>query len=105
MRLVKTNMVPAPLTLAIGDGANDVSMIQEAHVGIGVSGREGMQAVRAADYAIGQFAHLRRLLLVHGFWNYQRVSLVVLYTVYKQVTLTRTRTRTRTLTLTRPLWT
>ena len=87
VRLVKTNMVPAPLTLAIGDGANDVSMIQEAHVGIGVSGREGMQAVRAADYAIGQFAHLRRLLLVHGFWNYQRVSFVVLYTVYKQVGL------------------
>ena len=53
-------------------------------MGIGVSGREGMQAVRAADYAIGQFAHLRRLLLVHGFWNYQRVSFVVLYTVYKQ---------------------
>ena len=42
------------------------------------------QAVRAADYAIGQFAHLQRLLLVHGFWNYQRVSFVVLYTVYKQ---------------------
>ena len=84
VRLVKRHMESSPLTLAIGDGANDVSMIQEAHVGVGVSGREGMQAVRAADYAIAQFAYLRRLLLVHGFWNYQRVTFVVLYTVYKQ---------------------
>ena len=84
VRLVKVNMVPQPITLAIGDGANDVSMIQEAHVGIGVSGREGMQAVRAADYAIAQFSFLRRLLLVHGFWNYQRVTFVILYTIYKQ---------------------
>jgi phospholipid-transporting ATPase len=48
--LVKTHCVPSPMTLAIGDGANDVSMIQEAHIGIGISGNEGMQAVRSADY-------------------------------------------------------
>jgi phospholipid-transporting ATPase len=69
----------SPLTLAIGDGANDVSMIQEAHVGVGISGNEGMQAVRSADYAIAQFRFLQRLLLVHGRWNYKRIALVILY--------------------------
>ena len=83
VRLVKANMVPQPITLAIGDGANDVSMIQEAHIGIGVSGNEGMQAVRSADYAIAQFAFLQRLLLVHGFWNYFRVCLLILYTQWR----------------------
>ena len=56
------------VTLAIGDGANDIAMIQAAHVGIGISGREGLQAARAADYAIAQFRFLQRLLLVHGHW-------------------------------------
>jgi P-type E1-E2 ATPase len=51
--------------LAIGDGANDVSMIQAAHVGVGISGNEGMQAVRSADYAIAQFRYLTRLTLIH----------------------------------------
>ena len=83
VRLVKANMVPQPITLAIGDGANDVSMIQEAHIGIGVSGNEGMQAVRSADYAIAQFAFLQRLLLVHGFWNYFRICLLILYTQWR----------------------
>lgn len=69
--LVKTNMIPTPMTLSIGDGANDVPMIQEAHVGIGISGNEGMQAVRASDYAIAQFRFLENLLLQHGRMNYR----------------------------------
>lgn len=40
------------ITLSIGDGANDVSMILEAHIGVGIRGKEGTQAVRSADYAI-----------------------------------------------------
>jgi phospholipid-transporting ATPase len=57
------------ITLAIGDGANDVSMLQAAHVGVGISGgQEGMQAARAADFAIAQFSFLAKLLLVHGAW-------------------------------------
>jgi P-type E1-E2 ATPase len=64
------------MTLAIGDGGNDVSMIQEAHVGVGIIGLEGMQAVQASDYAIAQFRFLSRLLLVHGRLNYRRVSKV-----------------------------
>jgi len=71
------------MTLAIGDGANDVSMIQVADVGIGLSGQEGMQAVMSSDYAIAQFRFLRRLLLVHGHWNYQRLASLVLYFFYK----------------------
>ena len=66
-----------------GDGANDVSMIQAANVGIGLSGEEGMQAVMSSDYAIAQFRYLKKLLLVHGHWNYQRFVSVVLYFFYK----------------------
>jgi P-type E1-E2 ATPase len=70
-------------SLAIGDGANDVSMIQAAHVGVGISGEEGLQAANAADYSIGQFRFLKRLLLVHGRWSYRRVSKLILYSFYK----------------------
>lgn len=78
---VKDNKV----TLAIGDGANDVSMIQMAHIGVGISGQEGMQAVMSSDYAIAQFRFLQRLLLVHGRWSYQRVTKLILYSFYKNM--------------------
>lgn len=94
-------------TLAIGDGANDVGMLQEADIGIGISGVEGMQvlmliiflfgfqnsrkkclmysvvllriyqAVMSSDIAIAQFRFLERLLLVHGHWCYRRISSMV----------------------------
>lgn len=64
-------------------GANDVSMIQMADVGVGISGQEGRQAVMAADFAMGQFRFLKRLLLVHGHWNYYRVGYLVLYNFYR----------------------
>ncbi|MBE7181474.1 MAG: phospholipid-translocating P-type ATPase, partial [Terriglobus roseus] len=62
------------LTLSIGDGANDVAMIQEAHIGVGIAGVEGRAAVMSSDYAIGQFRFLTRLLLVHGRWSYRRLA-------------------------------
>lgn len=65
------------ITLGIGDGANDVSMIQAAHVGVGISGLEGMQAVMASDFAIAQFRFLTDLLLVHGRWSYVRICKVL----------------------------
>ncbi|KAJ9541372.1 hypothetical protein OSB04_027878 [Centaurea solstitialis] len=71
------------LTLAIGDGANDVSMIQKADVGIGISGQEGRQAVMASDFAMAQFRFLVPLLLVHGHWNYQRMGYMILYNFYR----------------------
>ncbi|KAJ7536498.1 hypothetical protein O6H91_12G071800 [Diphasiastrum complanatum] len=71
------------MTLAIGDGANDVAMIQMADVGVGISGQEGRQAVMASDFAIGQFRFLNRLLLIHGHWNYQRLAYMVLYNFYR----------------------
>ncbi|TMW60505.1 hypothetical protein Poli38472_000547 [Pythium oligandrum] len=77
--------VPGVRTLAIGDGANDVSMIQEAHIGVGISGQEGMQAVNSSDYAIARFRFLERLLLVHGRWNYRRMARLVLYIFYKNI--------------------
>jgi phospholipid-transporting ATPase len=75
------------ILLAIGDGANDVSMIQAAHIGVGISGVEGLQAARSADVSIAQFRYLRKLLLVHGAWSYQRVSKAILYSFYKNITL------------------
>jgi phospholipid-transporting ATPase len=85
VKLVKRHL--KAILLAIGDGANDVSMIQAAHIGVGISGMEGLQAARSADVAIGQFRYLRKLLLVHGAWSYQRVSKVILYSFYKNITL------------------
>ncbi|XP_018645576.1 phospholipid-transporting atpase [Schistosoma mansoni] len=71
-------------TLAIGDGANDVNMIQVANVGIGInSGEEGMQAVMASDFAISRFYLLKRLLLVHGHCCYDKLAHASLYLFYK----------------------
>lgn len=83
VRLVKEK--DKKVTLAIGDGANDVSMIQMAHIGVGISGQEGMQAVMSSDYAIAQFRFLNRLLLVHGRWSYKRVTKLILYSFYKNM--------------------
>jgi phospholipid-transporting ATPase len=85
VKLVKKHL--KAILLAIGDGANDVSMIQAAHVGIGISGMEGLQAARSADIAIGQFRFLRKLLLVHGAWSYQRLSKLILFSFYKNIAL------------------
>ncbi|KAF8269428.1 phospholipid-translocating P-type ATPase [Lactarius quietus] len=62
------------MTLSIGDGANDVAMIQEANVGVGLFGLEGSQAAMSADYAFGQFRFLTKLLIVHGRWSYRRIA-------------------------------
>ncbi|CAI2349433.1 unnamed protein product [Caenorhabditis sp. 36 PRJEB53466] len=75
------------VVLAIGDGANDVAMIQAANVGVGISGEEGLQAASASDYAIPRFHFLRRLLLVHGAWNHDRSVKVILYSFYKNICL------------------
>ncbi|XP_042052632.1 phospholipid-transporting ATPase 2-like isoform X4 [Salvia splendens] len=70
-------------TLAIGDGGNDVRMIQQADIGVGISGREGLQAARAADYSIGKFRFLKRLILVHGRYSYNRTAFLSQYSFYK----------------------
>ncbi|KAF5206120.1 Phospholipid-transporting atpase [Thalictrum thalictroides] len=82
-RLVKEGT--GKTTLAIGDGANDVGMIQEADIGVGISGVEGMQAVMASDFSISQFRFLERLLVVHGHWCYKRVAQMVCYFFYKNI--------------------
>ncbi|CEH17441.1 phospholipid-translocating p-type atpase [Ceraceosorus bombacis] len=73
------------MTLSIGDGANDVSMIQEAHIGVGIAGLEGAQASMSADYAIGQFRYLAKLLLVHGHWNTYRIGVLHQVFFYKNL--------------------
>ncbi|KAI9831322.1 MAG: hypothetical protein M1819_005096 [Sarea resinae] len=77
--------VKKSITLAIGDGANDIAMIQEAHVGIGITGKEGLQAARTSDYSIAQFRFLLKLLLVHGRWNYIRVCKYTVGTFWKEM--------------------
>ncbi|NWX31760.1 AT8B1 ATPase, partial [Notiomystis cincta] len=76
------------ITLAIGDGANDVNMIKTAHIGVGISGQEGMQAVMSSDYSFGQFRYLQRLLLVHGRWSYIRMCKFLRYFFYKNFAFT-----------------
>uniref|UniRef100_A0A8C4T658 ATPase phospholipid transporting 8B3 n=1 Tax=Erpetoichthys calabaricus TaxID=27687 RepID=A0A8C4T658_ERPCA len=87
--LQKANVVEAvkrqqkAITLAIGDGANDVNMIKRAHIGIGISGQEGLQAVQCSDFSLAQFRYLQRLLLVHGRWSYLRVCKFLNYFLFK----------------------
>jgi phospholipid-transporting ATPase len=83
--LVKDNMPHKPVTLSIGDGANDVPMILAAHIGVGIRGLEGQQAAMSADYAIAQFRYLERLILLHGTWSYRRVSHLICYFLYKNI--------------------
>lgn len=82
VRLVK-NFDEHTVTAAIGDGANDISMIQEANVGFGIMGREGVQAMRSSDFAFTKFHFVRRILLVHGHYFYVRITTVVHYYFYK----------------------
>lgn len=82
VKLVK-NDDPEVVTLAIGDGANDVSMILEADLGIGLFGKEGMRAADSSDFAVGEFQHLWPLLFKNGRWLYSRMSFLVIYSLYK----------------------
>uniref|UniRef100_A0A7S3JZM0 Phospholipid-transporting ATPase n=1 Tax=Aureoumbra lagunensis TaxID=44058 RepID=A0A7S3JZM0_9STRA len=90
VKLVQEHVKPTPVTLAIGDGANDVNMIMSAQVGVGISGHEGLQAVNASDFAIAQFRYLLRLLLIHGRWGYRRVCILINFSFYKNACLAAT---------------
>lgn len=86
VRLVKRNL--GKIALAIGDGANDVNMIQEGDIGVGIFGLEGMQAANSSDFAIPEFKALDKLIFVHGRWSYLRNSEMVLYFFYKNMLFT-----------------
>ena len=86
VKLVKTSL--DVMTLAIGDGSNDVAMIQSADIGVGIAGEEGRQAVMCSDFAIGQFRYLTRLLLVHGRWCYKRLAEMIPQFFYKNLIFT-----------------
>ena len=82
VKLVKMSK-SKPMTAAIGDGANDVSMIQEAHVGLGIFGKEGRSAAISADFALAKFKFIKRIILVHGYLYYTRTATMVQYSFYK----------------------
>ncbi|XP_060803599.1 phospholipid-transporting ATPase IF isoform X2 [Amyelois transitella] len=86
VKLIK-NSPDHPITAAIGDGANDISMIQEAHVGFGIFGKEGYQAARSADFAFTKFSMVKRMILVLGHWYYQRLATLIHYFFYKNLVL------------------
>ena len=76
---------PSNLTAAIGDGGNDVSMLQEAHIGLAIIGKEGTAAAQASDFAFTKFKYLRRAFLVHGHWYYIRASFLIQFSFYKNI--------------------
>jgi phospholipid-translocating ATPase len=67
----------------IGDGGNDVSMIQAADVGVGIVGKEGRQASLAADFSIEQFHHLTKLLVWHGRNSYKRSAKLAQFVIHR----------------------
>jgi len=87
VRMIKKNIKGA-ITLSVGDGANDVAMIKEADVGVGIFGEEGTQAAMSSDYACGEFQCLRKLILFHGRINYLRIAEMILYFFFKNFLFT-----------------
>ncbi|PAA46582.1 hypothetical protein BOX15_Mlig014307g2 [Macrostomum lignano] len=83
--MVKSGIKPMPVTCSIGDGANDVSMIREAHVGVGLFGKEGRAAALNSDFALARFKFLRKTLLFHGHLYYIRLAIMLQYFFYKNV--------------------
>lgn len=82
VRLIKQSK-KEPITAAIGDGANDVSMIQEAHVGLGIYGKEGNSAAKSSDFCFAKFKFLKRILIKHGYLYYNRTAVLIQYFFYK----------------------
>jgi magnesium-transporting ATPase (P-type) len=76
------------ITLAIGDGGNDVNMIKTANVGVGLFGKEGYQAAFNADYAVSQFKYLKRLIFYHGRYSLDRNSYYIYFFFFKNVVFT-----------------
>ncbi|KAL4487095.1 hypothetical protein ABPG72_001547 [Tetrahymena utriculariae] len=74
---------PGQCVLAIGDGANDINMLQAADVGIGIRGKEGREAAKASDFSIAEFKHLNRLILYVGQEAYRKNSYLILFNFYK----------------------
>lgn len=73
--------------LCVGDGANDIGMIRESDVGIGIKGKEGLQAFNNADVSLPSFQSMTKLLFVHGKANEIRLQTLVLYFLYKNTLL------------------
>ena len=93
VRMTKESCLEHTVTLAIGDGSNDVPMLQAADIGIGISGIpdehiqiHGSEAACVADYSVAEFSGLPRLLFAHGVWNSIRMGKMICFFFYKNVT-------------------
>ncbi|CAD2214938.1 phospholipid-translocating ATPase [Angomonas deanei] len=84
-KIVDIAKLSKKVTLAIGDGGNDVAMIQKAHVGVGIKGKEGNQASAASDFSLCQFRFLSTLLFVHGHSAFHRTAMIVQQSFWKTV--------------------
>ena len=86
VRFVKKNI--GAVVLAVGDGGNDVGMIEEAHIGVGIIGKEGNSAAAVSDFSFAKFKFLDRLILHHGRWFYYRLSYFFIYYTWKNILIT-----------------
>jgi phospholipid-translocating ATPase len=85
---VKIGEFTGKRTCSVGDGGNDVGMILEANVGVGIVGKEGKQASLAADFSINEFKHLRRLILWHGRLSYKRSAVLSQFVIHRGLIIT-----------------
>ena len=79
----KISQVTGKRTCAVGDGGNDVGMILKANVGVGIVGKEGMQASLASDFSIDEFKKLRRLIMWHGRLSYKRSAVLSQFVIHR----------------------
>ena len=85
---VKIGNFTGKRTCSVGDGGNDVGMILEANVGVGIVGKEGKQASLAADFSIDEFKHLRRLIMWHGRLSYKRSAVLSQFVIHRGLIIT-----------------
>lgn len=85
VKLVKLRLAPTPITLAIGDGLNDIKMIQEAHIGVGVINPDNPHAASYADFAVTSFSSLKQLLFLQGSRTLQAMCIVVYWSYFKSL--------------------
>ncbi|CAA9988409.1 guanylyl cyclase, putative [Plasmodium knowlesi strain H] len=87
VQLIKHRLTPTPNTLAIGDGANDIAMLQEANIGVSIMTPECIISSGYADYCIQNFCCLRKLLFIYGSKHLYTMSIILYWNFFKNIVL------------------